>query len=281
MIDCCTYCSSSNFVLNGHDKKRVQRYKCNDCHRRFCEKGIFARMRTPKEIIMNALYLRSYTLSLREVKRVIKKLKFYKISHVSIYKWVMKFYPKLSDIEKRKPILFTNVWHVDEKFIRVRKSKDDFAYLWVVSDSNSNIIAVHVSNARDAASAKIVLRKARERAGFNPRVIVTDGLQGYQSATRIFGRKVRHVVAHFEKKGVVVDKKLLLLSNNKIERINGFFALWLHVCRGLKSFETANVWIEFFAMHYNYLMPHGQKEVVRLEWEQIPMMIQTCRDIFA
>lgn len=188
----------------------------------------------------------------------------------------MKFYPKLTEIEKRKPILFTNIWHADEKFIRVRKSKDDFAYLWVVSDSNSNIIAVYVSNARDAKSAKVVLRRARERTGFNPRVIVTDGLQGYKSATRIFGRKVRHVVAHFEKRGIVVDKKLLLLSNNKIERINGFFALWLHVCRGLKSFKTANVWIDFFAMHYNYLMPHGEAEIARVEWEHIPMIIPNC-----
>ena len=107
-------------------------------------------MRTPKNIIMNALYLRSYTLSLRDVKRVIKKLKFYKTTHVSIYNWIMKFYPKLVEIEKKKPISFTNIWHVDEKFIRVRKSKDDFAYLWVVSDSDSNIIAVNVSNTRDA-----------------------------------------------------------------------------------------------------------------------------------
>jgi len=275
MISVCVYCSSSNFVLNGHDKKGIQRYKCKDCKRRFCEKGIFARMRTPKQIIMNALYLRSYPLSLRDVKRVIKRLKLYKISHVSVYNWIMKFYPKLSEIEKRKPINFTKIWHVDEKFIRVRESKGDFAYLWVVSDSNSNIIAVYVSNSRNAESAKIVLRKARERAGFIPRGIVTDGCKAYNSACRIFGRKIKHVVAHFEKKGIVIDGKVFLLSNNKIERINGFFALWLHVCRGLKSFETANVWIEFFAMHYNYLMPHGEKEKVRMEWEQIPLIIQT------
>ena len=275
MIDFCPYCSSPNFVRNGHDKKGVQRCKCCDCKKRFCEKGIFARMRTPKEIIMNALYLRSYTLSLRNVKRVIKKLKFYKTTHVSIYNWIMKFYPRLSEIEKKKPINFTNIWHVDEKFIRVRKSKDPFAYLWVVSDSNSNIIAVHVSNGRNVESAKIVLRKAKERTGFDPRVIVTDGLQGSKSATKIFGRKVKHVVAHFEKKGIVIDKRILLLSNNKIERINGFFALWLHVCRGLKSFKTANIWIDFFAMHYNYLMPHGEKEEVRVEWEEIPLIIQS------
>ena len=137
----------------------------------------------------------------------------------------MKFYPKLVEIEERKPINFKNLWHVDEKFIRVRKSKDDFAYLWVVSDSDSNIIAVHVSNSRNAESAKIVLKKARERTGFNPRVIVTDGLQGYKSATKVFGRKVKHVVAHFKKKGIVLDRKISLLSNNKTERINGFFCV--------------------------------------------------------
>jgi transposase-like protein len=79
----------------------------------------------------------------------------------------MKFYLRLVEIEKRKPINFTNIRHVDEKFIKVRKSKDAFAYLWVVSDSNSNIIAVNVSNTRNAESAKIILRKARERAGCN------------------------------------------------------------------------------------------------------------------
>jgi hypothetical protein len=101
-------------------------------------------------------------------------------------------------------------------------------------------------------------------------------LQGYKSACKIFGRKVRRVVAHFGKKGIVHNRKLFLLSNNKIERINGFFALWLHVCRGLKSFKTANIWIDFFAMHYNYLMPHGEKEIARVEWDQIPMIIQSC-----
>ena len=218
MIDFCPYCSSPNFVRNGHDKKGVQRCKCCDCKKRFCEKGIFARMRTSKEIIMNALYLRSYTLSLRNVKRVIKKLKFYKTTHVSIYNWIMKFYPRLSEIEKKKPINFTNIWHVDEKFIRVRKSKDPFAYLWVVSDSNSNIIAVHVSNGRNVESAKIVLRKAKERTGFDPRVIVTDGLQGYKKAYRkVWGSKTRKD----DRKTWIRLKADKDKRNNIVERIQG------------------------------------------------------------
>lgn len=271
----CIYCSSSNLVLNGHDSKGVQRYKCNDCKRRFCEKGIFARMRFPREIIINALYLRSYPLSLRDVKRVIKKLVKIKVSHVSIYNWILKFAPKLIELAKKIPTQFTKIWHVDEKFIKVKKSKDDFAYLWAVIDSNNNLIAVHVSDARNGKNAKIVFNKAKERAGFNPDILASDGLQGYKKAVSfVFGRKTKHVIAHFKKKGLIYNKKRFFISNNRIERVNEFFALWLHVCRGLKSFETANLWLEFFAVHYNYLMPHGKEEKVKIEWEEIPVILQ-------
>lgn len=72
----CPYCSSLLTVKNGHDKKGVQRFKCNACKRRFCEKGIFARHRFPKEIIMNGIFLRSFPLSTRNVKRILKKISF-------------------------------------------------------------------------------------------------------------------------------------------------------------------------------------------------------------
>jgi len=270
----CLYCSSSNFVRNGRDSKGVQRYKCNDCKRRFCEKGIFAKHRFSKEIIIDAIYLRSYPLSLRDVKRVMRRLKQTKVSHVSIYNWILKFAPKLIELAKRIPIQFTKIWHVDEKFIKVKKSKDDFAYLWAVIDSNNNLIAVHVSNKRDKVNAKIVFNKAKERAGFSPDILASDGLQGYKKAASfVFGRKTKHIIAHFKKKGLIYLGKRFFISNNRIERVNEFFALWLHVCRGLKSFETANLWLEFFAVHYNYLMPHGKEEKVKVEWEEVPIMM--------
>ena len=200
----CLYCSSSNFVRNGRDSKGVQRYKCNDCKRRFCEKGIFAKHRFSKEIIIDAIYLRSYPLSLRDVKRVMRRLKQTKVSHVSIYNWILKFAPKLIELAKRIPIQFTKIWHVDEKFIKVKKSKDDFAYLWAVIDSNNNLIAVHVSNKRDKVNAKIVFNKAKERAGFSPDILASDGLQGYKKAASfVFGRKTKHIISHFKKKRLI------------------------------------------------------------------------------
>ena len=271
----CIYCSSSIIVLNGHDKKGVQRYKCNDCHRRFCEKGIFARYRFPKEVIINAIFLRSFPLSTRNVKRILKKIELVKVSHVSIYNWIIKFVPHLLKISFINPINFSSVWHVDEKFIHVRGSKDSHAYLWIVSDSNSKIIAVHISFERDYNNAKIILQKAKNIASFSPEIIVSDGLQGYKKACKkVFGGKTRHVIAHFEAVGIVHNRKLMKISNNRAERINEFPALWLHVCRGFKRLDRARLFIEFFVINYNYLMPHGIKETSKIKWEEVEAIIR-------
>ena len=95
-------------------------------------------------------------------------------SHVSVFNWSKKFAQLLSKLQRSRS--FSNIWHVDEKFIRVRGSKDDFAYLWVVIDDKNNIIATYVSNNRDIISAKTVLQKAKQNAERPPDIIVTDGL---------------------------------------------------------------------------------------------------------
>lgn len=120
---------------------------------------------------MDALFLYSQPISTRGVTVNLKRFRKIKPSHVSVYNWVVKFAFYLIKIASKKPIRLTNFWHVDEKFIHVRGSKDPHAYLWIVSDSNSKIIATHVSFARDKDNAIIVLMKAKERAGFNPEIL--------------------------------------------------------------------------------------------------------------
>jgi len=272
----CIHCSSPLTVKNGHDEKGVQRYKCNECDRRFCEKGIFARHRYPPILIMDAIFLYSQPISTRGVTINLERFRKIKPSHVSVYNWVIKFSEHLIKIANRKPINFSNIWHVDEKFIHVRGSKDPHAYLWVVSDSKGNIISTYVSFVRDGKSAEIVLRKAVERAGFCPEIQVSDGLQGYRKACKkAFGRKTRHVVTHFEAEGIVHKGKLMKLSNNRAERINEFYALWLHSVRGFKRLDRANQLIEFFTIYYNYLMPHGIEEKVKVQWEKVPLLINS------
>jgi len=271
----CPYCSSLLTVKNGFNEEGVQRYKCNACCRRFCEKGIFARHRYPVLIIMDALFLYSQPISTRGVVVNLKRFRKIEPSHVTIYNWIIKFASHLISLANKKPIEFTKIFHVDEKFIHVKGSKDPHAYLWIVSDSHSNIIATHVSFARDEANAKIVLLKAKERAGFSPDILVSDGLQGYKRACKkIFGRKCKHAEAHFEKKGFVYQGRIIYLSNNRAERVNEFPALWLHSVRGFKRLDRANLLMEFFTIYYNYLMPHEAEREFKVEWEKVHQIIQ-------
>ena len=255
----CINCLSPNFVRNGHDKRGIQRYKCNDCGKRFCEKGFFARYRhSPKEIT-NAVYLKMKRQTSREVSDTMLAFFRVSVSHATVCSWFKKFVGMIKKFAKLISINFTKIWHVDEKYIKVRGSKDKFAYLWVVCDTESKILATHVSDKRDIVNAKIILRKARERTGFLPDIIITDGLQAYKRACRIFGRKTSHLEAHFEGKYAAYHGEILKLCNNRIERLNSDIDLFIHSMRGFKSFESAQVWIDGFVVYHNYLKPSAVK----------------------
>jgi putative transposase len=267
----CINCLSTRTVRNGFDNKGIQRYKCNDCGKRYCARGFFARFKHKPKDIINTVFLRLKRLSLRETSDAIARLIYVHVSHVTVWNWCMKFISLLVLWASLIDPDYEKIWHVDEKFIKVRGSKDKFAYLFVVCDSKNKILAVYVANARTRKSAKEVLRRARTND--NPEIIVTDGMQGYKKACKIFGRKVKHVTAHFKAEGVVHNGKILLLSNNRIERINSDIDLFLHVFRGLKSFRTAQIWLEGFMVYHNYLKPS------KISWHKIPKMITSRREV--
>lgn len=232
-----------------------QKYKCKSCSKQFSERSFsfFFRHRYPDEVIKNSI-LYGMFVSTRNVVFLVKETIQFTPSHVSVYNWIKKFAHKLSKLNVSKN--FSNIWHVDEKFVKVKGSKDDFAYLWVVEDDNNSIIAVHVSNKRDIRNAKIVLSKAKERAVKPPDVMVSDGLQAYKRACKkVFGRNTKHVVAHFETKGFMWKNRLYYLSNNRIESLNSKINLWYKKFRGFKRLDMANLWCEMWMYFYNLMRP--------------------------
>ena len=104
-------------------------------------------------------------------------------------------------------------------------------------------------------------------------IAVTDSCQIYINSVKILGRKVRHVQAHFKPVGIVHKGKLMKISNNTIERLNSDIDLFLHVFRGLKSFKTAEIWLQGFVVYHNYLKPSA------IKWYRIPKMITSSRKI--
>jgi transposase-like protein len=248
-----------NIVRNGKYKV-YQKYKCKNCNRQFSERSFsfFYKHRFPDYVIKNSI-LYSFFVSTRKVKFLAKETMYVIFSHQTAYNWSKKFAKFVSKLTK--VVDYTNIWHVDEKYIKSRNKKDKkgkvkFSYLWVVIDSNNNMIATHVSHRRDIKNAKIILKKAKERARKPPDILVSDGLQAYKrSCKHVFGRKTKHVIRHFEAKGFMHQNRLYYLSNNRIESLNSKINLWYKKFRGFKSIETARLWCEVFNYFYNHMRP--------------------------
>lgn len=250
----CVQCCSSNVVKDGFYNS-YQKYKCKNCHRQFSERSFsfFARHRYPEEVIKNSI-LYCFFISTRYAKFLIQETIQFNPSHVSIYNWTIKFAQVLSKLKRRKS--FSNVWHVDEKFIKVKGSIDDFAYEWVVMDDKNSMIAVDVSQKRDISGARKVLDLAKKNADKPPDILVSDGWLAYIKASKkVFGRKTKHIRAHFKTERFMHKNKYYMLSNNRIESLNSKINLWYKKFRGFKSIKTASLWCNMWMFFYNVMRP--------------------------
>lgn len=256
----CVVCYSRNIKKNGIYKS-YQKYKCKNCNRQFSERSFsfFYRSRYPEEVIRNSILLVLF-VSTRIASYMIKETINFKVSHVSIFNWMYKFSSLIS--KYNRSINYSNIWHVDEKFIRVKDNVKDnkgnikFSYLWLVIDDKNNIISTYVSHKRDIISAKKALKLALSRANKPPEILISDGCSSYIKACKsVFGRTVKHVVSHFKAEGLVHKKKVLYLSNNRIESLNSKINLWYKKFRGFKSIFTANLWCNLFMEFYNLIRP--------------------------
>lgn len=158
---CCTKCHSQ-YVIGYGTYKDYQKYRCKNCGTQFSERSFsfFYRHRFPEEVIRNAILLGLFVSTRNIVFLVGETMQFF-FSHVTAYNWIHKFAQHLS--KQQRSMSFSNIWHVDEKFVKVKGCKD-FAYMWVVMDDQNSIIAVHISKKRDIEGAHTVLQLAKLRA---------------------------------------------------------------------------------------------------------------------
>lgn len=249
----CIVCHSKNVVRNGFYKD-YQKYKCENCGRQFSERSFsfFYRSRYPEEIIKNAV-LCTLFVSTRIASFMVCETMNFSVSHVSIFNWMKKFACLLQG--NMRSISFSNVWHADEKFVKVKGCKE-FAYLWVVIDDKNSIIAVHVSPKRDIEGAHTVLELAKQRALKPPDILVTDGCSSYiRACKKVFGRKTKHVQSHFKQEKFMHKGRYYILSNNRIESLNSKINLWYKKFRGFKRLDTANLWCIMWMHFYNFIRP--------------------------
>ena len=251
----CTKCGSIRVIKFGSSHGK-QAYKCNDCLHRFRESQILKRARYTPELVSLTLDLYFKGVSLRKITQIVNSQYGENLGASSIYRWIQRYIPKISEYVNSFSPELSETWHVDELFTKMRKGIDykthkKIAFLWNVMDRKTRfLLASKLSPYRDDNGAFQAFKEARANSHGNfPEKILCDGAKAYSNigvGTNVKGWNPQ-VIA---KAGITKPHA----NNNRIERMNGTLRERVKVSRGWKSMETQIP--EGMRIHYNFVKPH-------------------------
>jgi transposase len=107
------------------------------------------------------------------------------------------------------------------------------------------LLANHVSQGRSVADAREAFRETKTVAKTEARVILTDGLPSYATASQKEFPDAVHI------SGIGIQGRV---NNNRMERYHGTFKERSKVMRAIKKRDSA--FIEGQRIYYNYIRPH-------------------------
>jgi transposase-like protein len=234
-------------------------------------------MRTKSNVIVTSLDLYFEGLSVRKVQRQIAKIFEVKISQVSIWKWVMKYSALAKEFVDALTPQLAGQWHIDETMI---KCNGNYKWFWEMIDNETKfMVATHLSGDRTIKEALSIFKQAKERAFEKPNKIMTDGLWAYEKAFKkaFYSRYKADKVELIRRVGIRTRE-----TNNVVERLHGTLKDRLKPMRGLKSKETAQIFLDGWFVFYNFLRPHqsingntpAKVSGVNIEVENWKFMIQ-------
>ena len=142
----------------------------------------FGQVKFSVETIMTAIriYL-SYGVSYREVEELMLE-RGIKVDHTTIYRWVIKFTPKLLKKFKKYKLKVGASWRLDETYIKVC---GEWHYLYRAVDKNGFTIDFQLYKRRNKTAAYKYLRNAIEENGVPEKVNIdksganTAGIRQY------------------------------------------------------------------------------------------------------
>ncbi len=124
--DKCVFCGSIEIVKNGSRKNQngnKQRFKCKICDKTFIIDSCFRRLRGNPKTITLVLDLYFKGISLRKIQDHLKQFYGLKISHSTIYNWIIRFTEMIKQYtDKLKPETSAK-WHSDEMMFKVKQGK--------------------------------------------------------------------------------------------------------------------------------------------------------------
>ena len=235
------------------DGKQI--YKCKDCKTKF-RYSLLKKAKYSPETVSLCLDLYFSGTSLAKTARILNNQFDLTLTKVTIFRWIQKFVPVISEYVNKQTPQISDVWHADEVFVRMKGGfkfkKQNIAYLWNVMDRKTRfLLASKVSPLRDEFGAKQAITAALEVSkGAKPEQIFTDAHPAYNEPIFDLLRGTWHI----SKAGINKPHA----NNNRVERLNGTVRERTKVQRGWKSFDS--VIPEGFRIHYNFVKPHEALE---------------------
>jgi putative transposase len=252
----CKRCGSIRIIKYGFDCGK-QTYYCKDCKARFVQDSLLKKVKFNEELVCLTLDLYFSGLSLRKIARSVSDHFNVDINYSTIYTWIQKYIPLISDYVNALTPQLSETWHADELFVRMKGSPHQgrykgLAFLWNVMDKDTRfLLASKVSENRDANGAIVVLQEAIKNANGNlPDEVYTDAHRSYREGVA----KTFPAVEHIAKCGVNKPHA----NNNRIERLNGTLRERVKVQRGWKSKKSQIA--EGHRIHCNFVKPHQALE---------------------
>ena len=185
--------------------------------------------RFPCEIVSRTVWLyHRFTLSLRDVEDLLAE-RGVVVSYETIRCWCFKFGSQYAKSIRKKQGQLSDIWHVDELFVRIRGRQVD---LWRAVDQDGDVLDILVTKRRDKRAAKRFFRKVLKEQGRPPWKLITDKLRTYPAAHREVFPSVGHRTGQYE--------------NNRAEVSHQYTREQERQMRGFKSIQQTQ---RFLSVH--------------------------------
>lgn len=245
----CKFCQSGNVVRHGV-RAGIQRYLCNDCNHHFLDNKVsFPRMRVNDHVITTALNLYYGGLSSRKVADQVSEIFGESISHTTVLGWIQKYSQLVAPYVESMTLSLSGKYHHDETAFRVGGKE---RWFWEMIDEDTRFMVSHLlTESRTTEDAKRVFTQALEKQ--RPIAIFTDGSFTYDEAMKkVFYTRYRAGKVEWVRRVGIKARQ----TNNIVERLHGTLKDRLRPARGLKRDNTAKVWLDGYATHYNFCRVH-------------------------
>ncbi len=253
LIRVCKFCDSGNIVKAGLKKnksKTMQRFKCQDCKKRFTANFGFEKMRYDENAITGALQMSYSGMSTRDISNHYEMMGI-EVSDVTIYNWIDKYSKMTSNYLKGIVPRVSETWRTDEIFIKI--SGNQKLQYSMLDHETRFMITQYVANTKGTENVDPMFREAMMIADKIPTTLISDGAHNFHEAWKNnykaknpLWKDTEHI-RHIHMKG---DK-----NNNRMERLNGTIRDREAAYRGIKKMDSPL--FDGFQTFYNFSKKHG------------------------